>query len=415
MTNSTPLQQYKTLHHEKGAKIVDCEVSNSTAKVILENDGSRVEVVGESDRFITAVSNICESVRDGESIFVDLEATGAGDRETFQATMDYFQTDLTNPIEETTQKINRGEIHPPEDIDFESGIQAVLSGDTSEPNLRQIVQHYYESLAICRSNFLKHKKLIDDFRQNVAYNSVKFDEYFLDVNRILANAFSNNSIVGATEFILNLHTDGEFLTQRWLEQRSLSNQEWDAIRSSPPDVSDSDITVRLRDKKREDGTHSEETANLPAKMAIPRILKQYATLFELCREPLKDITVALNPPESLSINNHGAVIEFLNKNEEQNLTEPIVADLRHGPSHASVELDEEDQVVRIYNGRQSDSGISTEVSFREVPEYYYAISDLLGALSHGILLTDQRIRFSYLRSDDFRFAVAERAEQGEFD
>lgn len=414
MTNPRSLQRYKTLHHEEGAKIIERSSTDSKAEVVLDHNGTKVEIEGDSDRFINAVNNIGESVRDGERIFVDLEGTAAGDIGTYQDTMELFETDLDNPIEKTTQRINEGKLHPPEDIDFKSGIRAVLRGDVSEKNLQQIVQHYQESLAIRRSNFLKQKNLVKDFRRNVAYNPDKFDGFYLDTNRILAESMETKSVTEAVEFILGFRTDGDFMTERWLDQKKLKQQEWDSIRSSPPDVSDSDTLVRLRDKKRRDGSHSNETAKLPAKIAIPRILRQYADLFELSREPLQDMTAALKPHASFDLSDHSTVIEFLDGNQKQSFTEPIVPDLRHGPSHASVELDDERDVVRVYNSRQKDSGTSTEVSYAEVPQYYYAMVDLLGALAHGILLTEQRILLSYLRSDEFKCAVAENTGPSDF-
>jgi len=233
MANPRSLQRYKALHHEKGAKIIERTSTDSKAEVVLDDNGTEVEIEGDSDRFINAVNNIGESVRDGERIFVDLEATAAGDIDTYRDTMELFETDLENPIEKTTQRINEGKLHPPEDIDFKSGIQAVLRKDVSEKNLQQIVQHYQESLAILRSNFLKHKNLVEDFRLNVAYNPDKFDRFYLDTNRILAESMETKSVTEAVNFILAFRTDGDFMTERWLDHKKLKQQEWESIRSSP--------------------------------------------------------------------------------------------------------------------------------------------------------------------------------------
>lgn len=175
----------------------------------------------------------------------------------------------------------------------------------------------------------------------------------------------------------------------------------------PPTLQEEDTPVRYREMERKDGTHSDETAQLPANIAIKRILKEYSAKYELSREPFHDIAVALDPPNSLNLDSHSEILDFLEDDGRQNLTEPIVRELRHGPSHMSTEIDSDKQVVRIYNNRRRDRTVDRTVTFDEVPEYYYAISDLLIALSHGIILHTEQMMLRYLQSDDFRYKVME--------
>lgn len=414
MAEMSALARYKSLHHNKGYSIVSKYEDGSEATVVLRGEDSEVKITDNSAEFVDAVDNIVESIRKGEKSLIDLESTPARRKDVFLTNKRWFETASENPAENAIERINQGDAHPPEDIDFEKGLEASLNLDMQDEDLQKIVRNYPEALGIRLSNKHKHSILINKFKNNNAYNLDEFDSWLRDTLSILNNAHSKKSSLETYKSVSEQRTDFEFLSRLWLDEKETNVQFWNAIRRSLPVDEDPESIVRYRELERADGTHSDETATIPVKTAIKRILKQYASLYELSKEPLHDIAVALNVPTSVNTDNHGEILNFLDNNGEQNFTYPIVRELRNGPSHSSVEIDEDEQVVRIYNNRRKNRTVQRRVIFEEIPNYYYAISDMLLALVNGIIQHHERIQFEYLNSEDFQSRIMENAKKGTF-
>jgi len=415
MVEMSALARYKKLHHNEGYSIVRKSEEESNATVVLRKDGNEVEITSSSREFVDAVQNIAQSVRAGNRVLIDLEDAPCKDTSTFLTTQEYFETESEDPAKDAIDRINQGDVSPPTDIDFEEGLEASLKPDIHDENLQKIVRNYVESLGILLSNINKHTQQVEKFRHNNVYNIQKFDSWFSDTLSILHNSISEKTHTEAFKSVCEQRTDIKFISRLWVDEKQANSQFWEAVLRSPPDDVDSDAVVRYRQLERADDTHSDSSAKMPANAAIGSLLDQYASLYELSKDPLHDIAVALGVSNSVNTDSHGEILDFLSENSDQDFTYPIVRQLRHGPSHMSVELNEDEHIVQVYNNKRKNRIVQRKVTFEEVPRYYYSMSDMLLALVNGFIQHSVQVQFAYLQSEEFQYQIMENAKEGVFE
>jgi hypothetical protein len=110
----------------------------------------------------------------------------------------------------------------------------------------------------------------------------------------------------------------------------------------------------------------------------------------------------------------GKVLAFLDANDEQSIAESIEPQLRHGSSHESINCDDSEGILRIYDGRGKSRKKIKELDYREIPPAYYYLSDMVAALLFAINRVNDRVVLQYMDSGEFISRMSENIPPEQF-
>jgi len=179
--------------------------------------------------------------------------------------------------------------------------------------------------------------------------------------------------------------------------------EWESLKSRDSGTPDGEIYFEFWENKSDDS----EKGVIEGEIGIERIINQYAKLFELAREPLRDLAAALDDKDTVDLSNTADVLEFLNSNGQQSFTEPIEPQLRHGSSHASIKPDDSNGILEIYNNRGKSRKLVKKVNYKDAPSAYYHLSDAVAGLIFAFFRVNDRVILRYMSSEEFRHRMVE--------
>lgn len=249
------------------------------------------------------------------------------------------------------------------------------------------------------------------YLESNAYKPLRFQYYFDITVKEVLKSHSNLSPKQSFEKIRNNHTDSDFLTETWRARKKEHIQTLEALKAGKLDFEENETRIRYRDMGEPSSKDPEESGMLPVELGLRRMLEMYSSLYEISKDPLHDLAANLDPSKSDSFNNHGEVLAYLNSTIAKSFTDPIVGQLRHGPSHESVVIDDDEFVVRIYNSSKRDRIVQEELSYEETVEKYYATKDMVAGVVYGVIYVEEILQYEFLDSDDFRYLVAENASE----
>lgn len=83
MSELDPLSKYKKLYYSEGWSIVEKSVTETDATLVLSDGSSRTSITGDSEEFRNAAQNVVQTVREGETKLIDLEAVPTGNKSNF--------------------------------------------------------------------------------------------------------------------------------------------------------------------------------------------------------------------------------------------------------------------------------------------------------------------------------------------
>lgn len=420
MSNSSEFQRFKQLYHQENYSIQSVSIEGDSGELVFKDpsDNSEISVTGDSEDFVHALWRIKRSVRNGEDVLIDVTATPAGSIEQYYENTEYFLPDdptlsSEDEMNRVIEKILTGKTTPLTNVNLRNALNAVLKQDMTNSDLHLIIENYYEVLAYQLIQLKGFLELFQHRTDTVTYNHDRFMDYYHDIDEILRLEYlATNPEQGYRSYRQSCITDIEHLTKQLLSERTVSLQEWRALladtgTNSTNTDSEKILTVD-RDYIEEKDIPNHAHGTLDAEMTVRRILKQYAYYYETAKYPLRDIVSTLLGPEGpVELDSTQQVVTWLKNNEDLSWTDAIVPALRNGPSHLSVEIDEDNGSVRILDGSSRSRNVEKELPYTEVIELYSEFVDLVFALIWSFTLTDQMLQFEYLKSDDFKFRVIE--------
>lgn len=408
MTNSPEFGEFKGLYHDQESQLKEVSVSSDSGRAVFEKNGNEREVTGESSDFLETLINIRNTVRQGEELLIDVRETPAGSANTFERNKEYFIPDSNE-----SPKSNIGQL--PEPINLKEALDASVELDLENSHLHTIVKNYHQTLAIQRQAIGRYASFLDTYKSK-SYDSERFNKYYSQIESVLRLCYlTKNHFDGYREYRDVCTSDVEFLGQQLTDYLSADREEWKAIgHLNPPDSSDKPI-IHHPTSGRQQVEPGSETGKIDGQHGIRRLTERYAKHFEFLRDPLKDVANTLISEYNKQFNHISPALEFLDDNDEQDLTKDIIPELRHGSSHLSTEFDDSEGVVRIYSGRAKNRKIDREVQYETVIDSLYSITDLSMAIVIAFTLFEQLLIFEYLRSPEFKYRMIENIAPGQID
>jgi hypothetical protein len=415
MAGSEEFCRYKELYHEEKLPVVEASIEDSQGTVVFEKGNSKIKISGSSDDFISAIANLMPTNREGKSRLIDVTTVPVGSTDGYIENLQYFASDFDDPIQDAANRLNREELDVPAELDIREALNASITLDMDNPELKKLVKNFYGSLAVFRSDKLRMRTPYDTYRENVPYDKDRFDAYYDETQALLErNYVLDSAYIGYKKFTQTCETDIKSLAEKLRDFAEQNEAEWAGLRSVDPDLENGKASIRFRENPREDGQHSEEVGSIKGRIGIKRVLNQYAALFELAREPLRDIAATLGAAESIDLNSTAEVLRFLESNEEQYFSDAIEPQLRHGSAHMSMEPDDDTATVKIYDGRGKTRHIKKELNYEEVFQRYYELRDMVGGLVFAFLFVEEGLMYWYMGSEEFQYRIIENADPENF-
>lgn len=419
MPNSPEFQEYKRLYHEEHQSIKNASITDGTGTVVFEDpaDGSKTTVTGDAEDFIHAIWAIKNTVRDGEDELIDVTDTPAGSIEQYYDNMEPFLPDDTgrDPEEEMhreVQQILTGEKTLCE-VDLHPALDAAVNRDMENPELHGVIEDYYTVRASQLIYLKAFSELFESLPRDVIFDYDRFMRAYSDMEDILRKEYLTKSPERAYEEYRNqCNSDIEKLTEQLLGERSLSKKEWRGLLTGTGGShSDADgVTIEMIDREfiGQEDIPDHAHGEVDGETAIRRVLKEYAYYYETVEIPFRDLVATLQGEGGdVELESTGAVMEWLDGNDDLPWTWAVVPEFRNGASHLGVETDNENGRVRVYESKERDREPTRELSYADVREVYRGFVDVVMAAVWAFTLTDQMLQFEYLQSRDFMFTVIE--------
>jgi tetratricopeptide (TPR) repeat protein len=390
MSASDEYKELKTLFYESSYSVKRVEVKFSNvdepeqwAKVVFENGGGTKEITGTSDDYISAASSLNSIIENGEEKFVDLSDTAVGGTDGYYQNVKHFVAKNQSSVEKGLEELQSNNQDEQIEADLDEALRASINNEMDNKELLKVVKNYHKAVALEWLILRDYKEAMESFKKSVPHNHNLFDDIQKDAFAILRDEYVNtNPKKGYTKFIETTISDPEFLMERLANIRNKTSEEWSALAG--------------------------DSGKIQTRIAMQRVLDEYAKQFEIARDLLRDLAATLdreNQFENVDLTSWNSVKEFLEDSGYSVFTNCIIEDFRHGPSHMSLEVDDEEGEVRIFNNRGRHRKLENTVEFQELVKKQKQIRDIVSALLISFMSCLEILRYLYLSSNDFRFHV----------
>lgn len=396
-TDLPPYKKFKHLYLGKGYDIVDINIDDGRGDCTFKTEDDEVEVSGSSQGFLELLSSMVKIKEEGEYKYVDVENYPAGNKQSFSENLELFEASDNNPVEKAVKRINNGSVEPPEGFDLIEGVYCSIDRDFRNKNLEYIINNYYVAIAIANSQTHNISKLTNKYQEN-ANNTFRYNRYVRVVSKIFYSRYMDiapdTGMKRWRHYCKNdlLHS-GEQLSS------NISHHRERARRIAKKNISTDGPIIELLSL--EDGS---SIGGLDPEMGMREMADEYASLSEAIKPLLKDLLVSMNTEIDRSeITGLHNIKQVLSESDFSFLGWSIEPQLRHGPSHSNIQIDEIERKVKIYDRDDSDPGIEKELSYGEVVNILNQIEDLAAALLHVFIHAEHKTTKRFLDSEEFKY------------
>lgn len=408
MTTSEEFQRYKELYYEEDLPVIDVSHQDSQVIITFKDGDSDIQVSGTCDDFTNLTLKLVPTIRNGIEQLIEVSEISVDSSFEYYENMRYFAAESNNPIDEATKQLRAGKAEIPEEIDWREALQSTLRKDINNPDLKKVVKNYYETLAVVRSDKYEIESIYAKIRSNNPYNESIFYKYYTQAITILENRYiSLNPLKSYKEFIETCETDVEYLSSNLMLIQKQTDTNWEALQNREPDDEEDLMFFRKKQRKKED--ISNKVGKIELDIGIQKILDQYSDIFELSREPLRDIAVTLDK-RNRDLSGTNKVLSFLESNEAQSFPEAVEPQMRHGSAHNQIGFNEEENSVEFYDGRGKARDLITRKSYEEILQRYYELHDMIIAVLLAFSKIWYFINYRYLGSKEFQYRVLEQMD-----
>jgi len=400
MAPSEEYVELKRLVHEEELPVERVErrwskEDGDWAKVEFKDEGNTVIESSEED-FVFAATQLNTVVREGEEMFVDLTSRPVGGTDGFYSNIEHFTPEDREYLNGDKSRLEVGlealqseEEEEPEEIGLIEALDASIDKDTENEELLKVIEHYDAALALQWTHVRDAYEAMENTKEDIAEDIDRFEVFLDDAFDILRKGFLETSpINGYRKYRDITITDSIFLLNKMGEVRNKTHQEWKSLAG-------------------------EGDGSIDGEIAMPRVLDEYARHYELAKDPLRDLAATVDYEdgfENVDLSDSRDVIRFLKRNNHQNLVGTVVPQLRNGPSHMSININEDDGIVEIFNQRGRNREIEKKISFDDLVEKQKKMRDLSSAIIIATAVTEQLVIFRYLDSPDFIYRIIENTD-----
>lgn len=408
MPASEEFQKYKTLYYEDNLPVVDVSYNSEQTIITFKDGDSKIRVSGTSKDFADLPFQLVPTVRNGVEQLIEVNETAVDSAVEYYENMDLFSPESDEPIDEAAKRLREGKTEIPEQLDWREALSATVQKEIDNPELQKVIRNYHETLAVVRSDKYKRDSVYAKIRRDKPYDTETFYKYYTQSITILEKHYLSLSEFEAyKKFVENCETDIEYFSSNLLEVQKMEDIEWSGLSNREPNKEDGVIV--FQEKQRQDGRHSKEKGEVELEIGIRKILDQYADLFEIAREPLRDIAITLDK-KNRDLSHTTPVLRFLKSNKAQTFPQAVEPEMRHGSAHNQIKLNDKEKEVEFFDGRGKGRNLITRIDYKEIPQHYYELYDMIIALLISFSKVWHYVCYQYLGSKEFQFRVLEQID-----
>jgi hypothetical protein len=383
MTELSPINRFRKLYYEKNMRIVDISRERDLYQIEFSDGGDTIIIKSSDDEFSSLVSNLVRTTRGAEEHYIDIRDTQVGDNEIFQSNLEKFNISKQD-VEKAKKRINTDSSDLPEDLDFRDVLDACLDSDFDDPYLVGVIENYAAALVVLRqrkANLVRVNK--ESIKNEPALRTNYVARYIKAFDQILENhLFSYPPLEAGRIYREEFHHDMGFLLERLNKKAEFENTE---LRSY----------VKSHNSLDED-------------LAIERLLRSYATRYEILRDVLRDYAYLLkkddNDPD-VELNSTRSVINYLTKKGYSFIDEVLISEFRNGISHESMQIS--DGYLKIYEKRSKKNDPKWVLSAPEVAVQFNKFIEVFNAIIASYSIKEEEFLFKFISSDEFKYHAAE--------
>jgi hypothetical protein len=388
----TPHKRFKHLHLGKDYDVVDLHIDDDCGECTFKTEDGEVEVRSSNQEFLDLLSTMVEIKKEGEYKYVDVENHPVDSKQLFSENLKLFEASDDHPMSEAVEL--------PEGFDLIEGVECIIESDFDNEYAKYIVNNYHVAIAISKSQEHSISKLTNQYKEN-ANNTIRYKSYVRVISKILN--------------IRYMSIDPDSGLKRWrqsckndlLYSREQVSSDFSYHRESARSMAKEDISTDGPVVKLLNVEDKSSIGGLEPEMGLRKIAKEYTSILESIKPLLKDLLVAIGPSIDRSeITSLYNIKEELSKSNYSFLNYAIEPQLRHGASHSSIQINESDNKVVIYDQNETDPSIEKEMSYDEVVNTFNQLEDLAAALLHIFIYAEYKIIRRFLDSEEFKYHCA---------
>jgi len=383
MTELSPINRFRKLYYEDDMKVVKVCRERESHQVEFSNDDETIVIDSSDDEFMSLVSNLVRTIRGGEEYYIDIRDTPVGNEERFQTNLNIFNVSKKD-IKEAKRRINTGSSDLPESLDFRYTFDACLDSDFDDPDLVGVIENYADALVILKQRgsdlTQRYKKSI---KNELALRTNVVAQYIMNFDEILENhLFSHPPLEAGRIYREEFYHDMGFLLERLNKKAEFEN-------------------IELK-------SYVESHDSLDEDLAIERLLRSYATRYEILRDVLRDYAYLLKKDDGdpdVNLNSTRSVVSYLDKKGYSFIDDVLITEFRNGVSHESMQIN--DGHLKIYENRSKRQDPTWELSAPEVADRFNKFLELFKAMIASYSIKEEEFLFKIFSSRDFKYTVAE--------
>jgi hypothetical protein len=396
-SNLPPHKRFKHLYLGKGYEVVDLNIDDSRGNCVFKTEDGDVEVSGSNQEFLDILSTMVKIKEEGQYKYVDPGNYPIGDKESFSENLKLFETPHDNPVERAVKRINKGSVELPEGFNLLESVECVIECEFNNKYVDYIVNNPYVAIAISNSCTYKIHQFTEQYKDK-AKNKIRYSSYA----RIISKIFHSRYMSIAPDLGLKRWRDyceNDLLHSGEQVSSNIKHHRERARRIAKEDISIDGPIIELQSLEDES-----RIGGLEPEMGMREIADEYASLSETIKPLLKDLLVSIDPDRDRNeLKSLYTIKEKLSESNYSFLSWAIEPQLRHGPSHSNIKIDEDEGKVLIYDRDDSNPGIEKQMSYEEVVNTFNQLKDLTAALLHTFIHAKYKITTRFLNSEEFKY------------
>jgi hypothetical protein len=385
---SEALQQAKKFLYEENLDIEESKVTlknedepHQEAEVIFQTEEGEKKVSGTQDDFISFCFGLDKVIRDGERKLAEIDTDDAS---RYYENMDLFIDSSDNPGKEAHKRLIKGESNLKKELNLRKALDATIEENFEQEDLISIAENFHDAKVLAVLNLQDLEEHKQKLKETQVKDVSRYETLLNEAGSIFQDEILTKPPLKAYEtFRKTCNADIEFLLKRLGKEINRRGKEWEAL-------------------------FEKTGGKMDGETGMSRILDEYAMLYEIIQDVLRDYASMLRDnPDEVDLNNEKEVIRFLKRQGYNQLVGTIISQFRHGPNHQSIEIDNEEGLVRVYEERSYSSKVLEEYTYEKVNEKYRKFRDLSLALLFSYTIMEEVMVFRSLDSFDFKLAIIE--------
>lgn len=353
-----------------------------SAEIVFDNSGKDIILKGTEDDFISLVTQFKDVVINGKKKIVDLTGLPIKGTGKYYENIEIFLKDENKSIEEFAKEVKEGKRNLPQENPLIIA-KNIIENKFSDGDVIKFLENYKFMKFLYARNLKPIHTTFESIKEKKIVDVDKFEFYNKESDRVFVDCIRKLSPIPAfLDFDKYCLTDTELLIKNFVNEIKKQDLTWGAL------------------YKKTGGT-------LKGEEGIYRIILDYLEIYEIIREPLRDLAILIAKEKSLSIKEDSCkeVIKCIKDSGYSDLVKPINLNLRHARVHKSIDFNKQQGKLMIYNSPRKNKKLEAEITFSEAIGLKEEIRILGYALFFNHIMNEQIILFKLIDSLDFKFYI----------